>query len=217
MRAVRDRGVPDGGAGNLGDRTHLVLTDDQGEAARTRSSWASWTDRHGPGHVGVISGQRDNGHKSTAGNPPMARILLLHGWDWKKYPVFKPQHQWKSRQELIAELQRNYNVDYPSLSGFDPNDTHRTGSWTLNDYTFWLQEKIDFLNMLKVQPLTRSSYSFTPEVSRSKRRRPHYTRRRSEAQRDSSWRLDSWVLRSTDDTWVSTVLIEINSSAAISL
>lgn len=72
----------------------------------------------------------------------MARILLLHGWDWKKYPAFKPQHQWKNRQELMAELQRHYDVDYPSLPGFGPNDTHRTGSWTLDDYTFWLQEKI---------------------------------------------------------------------------
>ena len=28
----------------------------------------------------------------------------------------------------------------------------------------------------------------------------------------SSWREDSWSLRSTDDTWVSTVFTEMNSS-----
>jgi hypothetical protein len=36
--------------------------------------------------------------------------------------------------------------------------------------------------------------------------------RRSCAQRVSSWRLDSCSFRSTDDTWVSTVLTEMNSS-----
>lgn len=43
------------------------------------------------------------------------------------------------------------------------------------------------------------------------------TRRRAVAQRDSSCRLDSCSLRSTDDTWVSTVFTEMNSSLAISL
>ena len=43
------------------------------------------------------------------------------------------------------------------------------------------------------------------------------TRRRSDAQRDSSYRLDSCVLRSTLDTCVSTVFTEMNSSPAISL
>ena len=40
--------------------------------------------------------------------------------------------------------------------------------------------------------------------------------RRAAAQRVSSWRLDSWSLRSTAETWVSTVLIEMNSSEATS-
>src|SRR5262249_43129363 len=44
-----------------------------------------------------------------------------------------------------------------------------------------------------------------------------HTRRRSAAQRDNSYRLDIWSLRSTFDTCVSTVLIEMNSSFAISL
>ena len=42
------------------------------------------------------------------------------------------------------------------------------------------------------------------------------TRRRSDAQRESSYRFDSCVLRSTLDTCVSTVLTEMNSSPAIS-
>ena len=37
------------------------------------------------------------------------------------------------------------------------------------------------------------------------------------AQRVSSWREESWSLRSTEDMWVSTVLIEMNSSAPTSL
>ena len=44
-----------------------------------------------------------------------------------------------------------------------------------------------------------------------------YTSRRSAAQRDSSRRFDSCSLRSTDDTCVSTVLPEMNSSTATSL
>ena len=43
------------------------------------------------------------------------------------------------------------------------------------------------------------------------------TSRRSDAQRESSYRLDSWVLRRTLDTCVSTVFTEMKSSAAISL
>ena len=43
------------------------------------------------------------------------------------------------------------------------------------------------------------------------------SRRRAEAHVDSWWRFDSWSLRSTADTWLSTVLIEISSSVAISL
>ena len=44
-----------------------------------------------------------------------------------------------------------------------------------------------------------------------------YTMRRSVAQRLSSWRLESWSLRSTADAWVSTVFTEIVSSRASSL
>ena len=47
--------------------------------------------------------------------------------------------------------------------------------------------------------------------------RPGQSRRRSEAQRVSSCREESWSLRSTLDMWVSTVLIEMNSSFATSL
>ncbi|MGH8901992.1 MAG: alpha/beta fold hydrolase [Egibacteraceae bacterium] len=72
----------------------------------------------------------------------MTRVLLLHGWDWEKYPVFEPKHQWHDRQELIVQLQGHYGVDYPSLPGFDPHDARRTGSWTLDDYADWLQEQI---------------------------------------------------------------------------
>jgi pimeloyl-ACP methyl ester carboxylesterase len=72
----------------------------------------------------------------------MTRVLLLHGWDWKKYPVFKPQHQWENWQELVAEPQKHYNVDYPSIPGFGRQDVNRTGSWTLDDYADWLQGEI---------------------------------------------------------------------------
>ena len=41
--------------------------------------------------------------------------------------------------------------------------------------------------------------------------------RRSAAQRDSSWRLESWSLRSTADTWASTVLAEMPRRSATSL
>jgi pimeloyl-ACP methyl ester carboxylesterase len=70
------------------------------------------------------------------------RVLLLHGWDWEKYPVFNPKHQWQNRQELLGELQRRYEVSYPSLPGFSPDDRYRTGCWTLDDYANWLQEEI---------------------------------------------------------------------------
>lgn len=72
----------------------------------------------------------------------MTRVLLLHGWDWEKYPAFKPEDQWQNRQELVAELRERYDVNYPSLPGFGCDDAYRTGSWTLNDYADWLQKEI---------------------------------------------------------------------------
>ncbi len=48
-------------------------------------------------------------------------------------------------------------------------------------------------------------------------RRTRQRRCRSEAQRVSSWRDDSWSLRRTEDMWVSTVLMEMKSSLATSL
>jgi pimeloyl-ACP methyl ester carboxylesterase len=72
----------------------------------------------------------------------MTRVLLLHGWDWEKYPVFNLEHQWQNRQELLAELQQHYDVNYPSLPGFSQDDRGRTGYWTLDDYANWLQGEI---------------------------------------------------------------------------
>ena len=43
------------------------------------------------------------------------------------------------------------------------------------------------------------------------------SRRRSAAQRESSWRLESWSLRSTADTCASTVLAEMPRRSATSL
>lgn len=72
----------------------------------------------------------------------MTRVLLLHGWDWEKYPAFNPEHQWQNRQELLTELQKHYEVNYPSLPGFGRDDKSRTGYWTLDDYANWLQDEI---------------------------------------------------------------------------
>jgi pimeloyl-ACP methyl ester carboxylesterase len=72
----------------------------------------------------------------------MHRVLLLHGWDWEKYPVFKLKHQWQNRKELVEELGKHYDTDYPSLPGFSRMDAHRAGSWTLDDYADWLQGEV---------------------------------------------------------------------------
>src|SRR6266581_4699666 len=53
--------------------------------------------------------------------------------------------------------------------------------------------------------------------ARAPRGQSFHTRRRSVAQRVSSYRLDSWSLRSTADTWVSTVFTEMWSCRAICL
>ncbi len=44
-----------------------------------------------------------------------------------------------------------------------------------------------------------------------------YTMRRSDAHRASSWRLESWSLRRTADTWVSTVLVDMSRRLATCL
>ena len=72
-------------------------------------------------------------------------------------------------------------------------------------------------------PGPRTRYNATAERARPPGSRarscrsPGYTRRRSLAQRVSSWRLESWSLRSTDETWVSTVFTDRCSRRATSL
>jgi pimeloyl-ACP methyl ester carboxylesterase len=68
------------------------------------------------------------------------RILLLHGWDWRKYPAFNPEHQWLNRLELIHRLREVGEVDFPSMPGFDRID--RAGAWTLDEYASWLDTEI---------------------------------------------------------------------------
>lgn len=70
-----------------------------------------------------------------------AKILLLHGWDWKKYPKFNPTHQWENRQEFIDVLQKKFDIEYPTLPGFNVEDTVQ-GAWTLQEYARWLNEKV---------------------------------------------------------------------------
>ena len=68
---------------------------------------------------------------------------------------------------------------------------------------------------LTVSPLTAASARKPP--GRARDDVDPYTMRRATAQRVSSLRLDSWSLRRTAETWVSTVLTEMNSSEAHSL
>jgi pimeloyl-ACP methyl ester carboxylesterase len=69
------------------------------------------------------------------------KMLILHGWDWRKYPKFKPTHQWENRQELVNLLMKEFHVDYPDLPGFNINDSH-DGEWSLDDYSSWLEKLI---------------------------------------------------------------------------
>ena len=69
------------------------------------------------------------------------KMLILHGWDWKKYPKFKPTHQWENRQELLNLLMKEFHVDYPDLPGFNVNDSYN-GEWSLDDYSSWLEKLI---------------------------------------------------------------------------
>ena len=55
------------------------------------------------------------------------------------------------------------------------------------------------------------------EVGRHVSGVPFHTRRRSVAHRVSSWRLESWSLRRTDETWVSTVFTDRLRRRATSL
>ena len=83
----------------------------------------------------------------------------------------------------------------------------RSGCWVVVDIAARFPE---MCGAATSQP-EREAASITPRGD------PDYSRRRSEAQRESSWRDDSWSLRSTLDMWVSTVLMEMNSSFATSL
>jgi hypothetical protein len=62
-------------------------------------------------------------------------------------------------------------------------------------------------------PKPRPSRAENPPRTRPER----YVSRRSAAHLVSWCRVDSWSLRSTEDTWLSTVLTEMYSSRAISL
>src|SRR5699024_3834512 len=69
----------------------------------------------------------------------------------------------------------------------------------------------------KIGIRTRRSYSPSSQPTQhSRRARTPHRRRRTAAQRVSSCREESCSLRSTAETWVSTVLMEMNSSLATS-
>lgn len=69
-----------------------------------------------------------------------AKILLLHGWDWKKYPKYNPKHQWENRQDFINMLGEYFDVDYPPLPGFDTDSRKNEEPWSLDDYSIWLKD-----------------------------------------------------------------------------
>lgn len=69
------------------------------------------------------------------------KMLLLHGWDWRKYPKFNPTHQWENRKQLLDLLMVNFDVDYPAMPGFNVSDSYPE-AWSLDDYSSWLDKLI---------------------------------------------------------------------------
>ncbi len=76
------------------------------------------------------------------------KVLLLHGWDWRKYPKFHEisgiKHQWQNRQVFLDLMKEEFDVDYPALPGFGDNaSTPSAESWDLEDYASWLKKRIE--------------------------------------------------------------------------
>lgn len=73
------------------------------------------------------------------------KVLLLHGWDWRKYPKFQVsnhiKHQWQNRQEFIDLMKGEFDIDYPSFPGFTRHCDFKK-SWELEDYVSWLKSRI---------------------------------------------------------------------------
>jgi len=73
------------------------------------------------------------------------KILLLHGWDWRKYPKFVPLHQWENRQKFMDLLGEQFVIEFPTIPGFSSTSPVEE-SWGLGDYSDWLGEVLSKSN-----------------------------------------------------------------------
>jgi pimeloyl-ACP methyl ester carboxylesterase len=89
-------------------------------------------------------------------------ILLIHGWDYNNYYGRTTQEAWNNRMKFISELEKKYNVYYPSLPGFGTTKEPKTKSWTLDDFADYINEYI-LKNKIKVDYIL--GYSFGGAVA----------------------------------------------------
>jgi len=71
-----------------------------------------------------------------------AKILLIHGWNYKNYTSLGCTDAWSNRSKFVLALSQHFNVLAVNLPGFcgqsDPEEP-----WTLNDYVDYISKVIE--------------------------------------------------------------------------
>lgn len=89
-------------------------------------------------------------------------ILLLHGWNYRNYTSqTKEKDAWHNRDDLVKELEKEYNVyklNFPGFCGTKEPDK----AWGLDDYAEYVN---DFVKKLNVKIDCILGYSFGGAVA----------------------------------------------------
>ncbi len=69
-------------------------------------------------------------------------IILIHGWDPKKYNYLGSKNAWDHRKEMIELLKQKYEIIFCNLPGFCGIAEPKKESWNLDDFSNYLESWI---------------------------------------------------------------------------
>lgn len=77
----------------------------------------------------------------------MKKILLIHGWNYRNYTSQTQESDaWHNRQEMVGELEKDYEVYKLNLPGFCGQEEPKK-SWNLDNYSDYIKKFLEENNL----------------------------------------------------------------------
>ncbi|MCI9586176.1 MAG: alpha/beta hydrolase [Bacilli bacterium] len=77
----------------------------------------------------------------------MKKILLIHGWNYRNYTSQTQETDaWHNRQEMVGELEKDYEVYKLNLPGFCGQEEPKK-SWNLDNYSDYIKKFLEENNL----------------------------------------------------------------------